>query len=77
MARAKAVELYKKAIDDKSLVALLMLFGSTGKIIHSFKVQGDMETGHCIGYDDKGSEIVRVPIKEPIVIREKHDKQTT
>ncbi len=72
---AKAVEMYKNAVQDKSLVALLMLFGCTGKTVHSFEVQGDMETGHCIGYDEKGKEIIKVPIKEPIVIREKHDKE--
>ena len=50
-----------------------MLFGSTGKIVHSFAVEGDIETGYCIGYDNKGQEFIRVPIKEPIIIREKHD----
>jgi nitrate reductase beta subunit len=72
---AKAVELYKNAIQDKSLVGLLMLFGCTGKIIHSFTVEGDIDTGYCIGYDDNGREIVKVPIKEPIIIREKRDKK--
>lgn len=72
---SKAVELYKNAIEDKALVGLLMLFGSTGKIVHSFAVEGDIETGHCIGYDNKGQEIIRVPIKEPIIIREKYDKE--
>lgn len=71
----KAVELYKKAMDDKNLIGLLMLFTSTDKIVHSYKVEGDVETGHCIGYDDKGKEIVRVPIKEPIVIRQPYDKE--
>ena len=70
---AKAVELYKNAAKDSTLVGLLMLFGSTGKIVHSFDVEGDIETGHCIGYDSKGQEFIRVPIKEPIIIREKHD----
>ncbi|MHC4628299.1 MAG: dehydrogenase, partial [Planctomycetota bacterium] len=60
---------------DIKLVGLLMLFGSTGKIVHRFETQGDIETGHCVGYDDKGQSIVKVPIKEPIVIRERHDKQ--
>lgn len=72
---AKAVEMYKNAGKDKTLVALLMLFGSTGKIVRSFDVQGDLETGHCIGYDERGHEIIRVPIKEPIVIREKRDEE--
>lgn len=71
----KAVELYKNALSDTNLIGLLMLFGSTSKIIHSFAVEGDIDTGHCIGYDDNGKEIIRVPIKEPIIIREKYDKQ--
>ena len=71
----RAVELYRNAVNDIKLVGLLMLFGSTGKIVHRFTVKGDIETGHCIGYDDKAVEIVRVPIKEPIVIREKYDGQ--
>jgi hypothetical protein len=69
------VELYKNAAKDSTLVGLLMLFGSTGKIVHSFAVDGDIESGHCIGYDSKGQEFIRVPIKEPIIIREKHDKE--
>ena len=64
-----------KAKEDASLVGLLMLFGSTGKIVHRFKVEGDIKTGHCIGYDDKGKELVRVPITEPIIIRDKFDKE--
>ncbi len=71
----RAVELYRKAKDDPKLAGLLMLFGSTGKIVHRFDVQGDIKTGHCTGYDDKGKTIVRVPITEPIVIRERYDKQ--
>ena len=71
---AKAVEMYKNASQDKTLVGLLMLFGSTGKTVYSFDVQGDIETGHCVGYDKSQHEIVRVPIKEPIIIREKRDE---
>ncbi len=72
---AAAVEMYKNAVQDEKLVGLLMLFGSTAKIVHSFDVQGDLETGHCIGYDKTGHEIIRVPIKEPIIIREKRDEE--
>ncbi len=71
----KAVEIYKNAKSDKNLLGLLMLFGATNKIIHSFKVEGDIDTGYCIGYDDKGEEIVRVPLKEPVIIREEYDKE--
>ena len=47
-----------------------MLIGSTDRIIHSFKVQNE----HCIGYDEEGNEIIRVPIKEPIIIRKEYDQ---
>jgi len=70
-----AVETYKNAHKDKKLVGLLMLFGSTDKIIYSFKVEGELDNGFCIGYDDKGKEIVRVPLKEPIFIREEYDEE--
>lgn len=70
-----AVEMYRKAQDDLNLIGILMLQGSTDSIVHSYKVEGNIKEGHCIGYDEKGSEIVRVPLKEPIVIREGYDQQ--
>ena len=69
-AAKEAVELYKNAKEDKNLIGLLMLIGSTDRIIHSFKAQNE----HCVGYDEKGNEIIRVPIKEPIVIRNEYDQ---
>ena len=68
-----AVELYKNAKQDKKIVGLLMLFGATDKIIHSFDVKGDINDGYCIGYDAAGKETVRVPLKEPVIIRKEHD----
>lgn len=70
-----AVELYKKAGEDKKLVGLLMLFGATDKIIHRFKVEGDIANGYCKGFDGKGNEIVRVPLKEPVIIRKEYDEK--
>jgi nitrate reductase beta subunit len=70
-----ATEIYKKATSDKNLIGLLMLFGSTDRIIHSFKVVGDIEDGFCIGFDEEGAEIVRVPLKEPIIIRKEYDEE--
>ena len=70
-----AVEKYKKAIEDKRLIGLLMLFGATDAIIDSFKVKGDINDGICIGYNGKGEEIVRVPLKEPVIIRNEYDKE--
>lgn len=71
----RAVELYKKGREDTRLIGLLMSFGSTDKMVHSFKVEGNIENGQCLGYDHKGREVVRVPLKEPIVIRKKHDEE--
>ena len=71
----KAVELYKKAYEDKKLIGLLMLMGSTDQIISSFKVKGDITNGYCFGYNDKGEEIVKVPLKEQIVIRQEYDQK--
>ncbi|MFQ6042718.1 MAG: 4Fe-4S dicluster domain-containing protein [Candidatus Poribacteria bacterium] len=71
----EAVELYKKAYEDKKLIGILMLMGSTDDIISSFKVEGEMDSGHCLGFDDNGNEIIRVPLKEPIIIRKEYDEQ--
>lgn len=71
----KAVEDYRKAFTDIKLIAILLLMGSTDKIIHSFKVEGDINDGRAIGYGESGEEIVRVPLKEPIYIRKEHDKE--
>jgi len=72
---AEAVRQYRSAVEDMKLTGLLMLFGCTGRIVRSFKVEGDVRSGHCIGYDAGGREIVRVPVKEPIVIRQEYDEQ--
>ncbi len=67
------VQMYREAAEDKKLIAALMLMGCTDRIIHRFKVQGDLESGQAIGYDEKGDEIVRVPLKEPVYIRKNYD----
>ena len=71
----KAVEYYRRASLDKKLIGILMLMGSTDKITHSFKVEGDIEKGSVTGYDEQGKEIVRVPLKEPIYIRKEFDEE--
>ncbi len=55
-----------------------MLFGSTDKIVNNFKVESKNNNkleGSCIGFNESGKEIVRVPLKEPIVIRKEFDDQ--
>lgn len=71
----RAVELYRNAVNDPNLIGLLMLFGATPRIIHSFAVRGDMVKGACLGFDEHGTEVVRVPLKEPIVIRKRYDEE--
>lgn len=71
----RAVQMYGRAAKDKKLIGILMLMGCTDKIIHSFKVKGDLVRGFAYGYDEKGREIIKVPLKEPIIIRKQHDKQ--
>ncbi len=67
----KATAAYKKAKDDEELIGVLLLAGSSEKIIESFKVQNSV----AIGYDGKGHEITRVPIKEPTVVRPQYDER--
>ena len=44
---------------------LLMLFGSTERIIDTF----DVKDGVARGYDEDGKEIVAVPLREPTFVR--------
>jgi nitrate reductase beta subunit len=65
-----AIEAYQKTKTDADLLGLFMLFGSTERIIRQFAVQGET----AIGYDEKGTELVRVPVREPSVVREYFDR---
>ena len=64
-----AADTYRQAKDDKKLLAVFTLFGSTPEIIHYFRLAGDW----AVGYDAKQAEIVRVPLREPVVVRELYD----
>ena len=70
-----AVEMYKRASEDERLIAILIMMGCTDKIIHSFGVAGNPASSNAVGYDEMGEEIIRVPLKEPIVIRKAHDEE--
>lgn len=65
----KAIATYRNAKDDPELLGLLLLQGSSDRIIERFKVKNGM----AIGYTAKGAEIVRVPLKEPLYVRPYHD----
>lgn len=66
----EAVKTYRNACNDLTLKGLLVLFTSMEKIIHRFKVGGD----YAYGYDQKGTQVIRVPVTEPIYVREAFDK---
>lgn len=66
-----AVETYKHIKDDQTLKGLLVLFVSMEQLLHSFKV----DNKYAYGYDEKGKEVVKVPVTEPIYVREFFDKK--
>lgn len=71
----QAVNTYLNARQNINLIAILMLMGATDRIIHSFKATGTIEDGEAVGYNEKGEEIARVPLTEPIFIRKAYDEQ--
>jgi nitrate reductase beta subunit len=64
-----AIENYKKLQSDRTAQGLLMLMGSTDRIIHHFEVKEE----EAIAYDEKRNEIIRVPMTEPFWEREAWD----
>lgn len=67
----EAVKTYRNIPNDEQLLGALLLFGTTNRQIHRFKV----ENGRAYGYDDKGVEIVSVPLREPTYVRAFHDEK--
>jgi nitrate reductase beta subunit len=61
----RAREAYKAAKDDEQLLGVFLLMGATDKWIEKFRVR----EGWAYGYDRKGAEIVKVPMKEPNYVR--------
>ncbi|KAB2910410.1 MAG: 4Fe-4S dicluster domain-containing protein [Kofleriaceae bacterium] len=64
-----AIAAYQALPDDPRASGLLCLIGSTDRIIHRFDVKG----GTAFGYDDKGAELVRVPVTEKLIERTAFD----
>lgn len=61
----EAMKTYRNAMNDPDLAGLLCLFGSTEMVVSRFRRQGDL----IVGSDDKGADVVRVPMREPVHIR--------
>jgi nitrate reductase beta subunit len=64
-----AIETYRGAAGDPDLAGLLSLFGSTEKIVPRWRRQGDV----VLGFDEDGNELVRVPLREPVFVRQAFD----
>ncbi|MBI1732892.1 MAG: dehydrogenase [Gammaproteobacteria bacterium] len=66
-----AIATYRKAHSDRRLLGVLLLFGATPEITHHYRIEGDA----VYGYDEKGAEIVRVPMREPVHVRAAYDER--
>jgi nitrate reductase beta subunit len=66
-----ALATYRAAVDDLDLAGLLGLFGSTDRVVPRWNRQDDW----VIGSGEDGAEIVRVPLREPVHVREPFDEQ--
>lgn len=64
-----AIANYKKLRTDPVAQGLLVLLGSTDRIMHGFSVK----EGKAFGYDEKGEELVQVPVQEPLIVRDEFD----
>jgi nitrate reductase beta subunit len=67
-----AVETYKAAMagEDKMLKAVLLLNVSTNRLVTRFEVT---PTDQVLGYDVDNVEVVRIPLKEPTMVRPESD----
>jgi len=65
------VETYRGAVDDPDLGGLMGLFGCTEKVMPRWKRSGDS----ILGLEENGDEIVRVPMREPVFIRQAFDQK--
>ena len=67
-----SIKQYRNAGKDKELLAALLLFGATERICDTFKLEGN----ETVGYDPQGKEIIRVPLTEPVYIRQVKNLKT-
>jgi nitrate reductase beta subunit len=67
----EAIKTYRNAKSDPALAGLLGLFGSTEKVVPRWKHQDEW----TIGYDENGAELVRVPLREPVHLRQAYDEK--
>jgi nitrate reductase beta subunit len=69
---ARAIEIYRdKLPKDPQLQGLLLLSGSSREIITRYQVSNKA----AYGYDASGTQVARVPLTEPKVVREHYDSK--
>ena len=59
----QAIERYTNP--SRELLAVLQLFGNTGKIVNRYEVRGD----DVVAFDEGGNLVLRVPIEERVLVR--------
>ena len=65
-----AIAAYRNAPNDPDLAGLLSLFGATESVMTRWVRRGE----EVAGVDDRGTTLVRVPMKEPVHVRAGFDK---
>ncbi|MBM4414779.1 MAG: dehydrogenase [Chloroflexi bacterium] len=65
-----AITTYANTKNDPELLGVFTLFGSAERIMHRFRIDGEI----AIGMDENGAEIVRVPVREPSWVRTYFDE---
>ncbi len=65
-----AIAAYRNAANDPDLAGLLSLFGSTESVMTRWVRRGE----EVAGVDDRGTTLVRVPMREPVHVRAGFDK---
>ncbi|OGV70600.1 MAG: dehydrogenase [Lentisphaerae bacterium RIFOXYB12_FULL_65_16] len=66
-----AVQTYRAAAEDADIGGLLGLFGCTERVVPRWKRTGET----VVGAEENGAEIVRVPLREPVYIRQAFDEK--
>ena len=67
----EAIEKYRALKDDPVAQGLLVLMGGTDRIMHKFEVN----SGTARGFDEKGDELLSVPVTEPLVVRDAFNEE--
>jgi nitrate reductase beta subunit len=65
-----AIAAYRNAPNDPDLAGLLSLFGATESVMTRWVRRGE----EVAGVDDRGTTLVRVPLREPVHVRAGFDK---